>query len=520
MGLKEFTQKAGGIIGNAYANVFNLKAERAFAVPNSNRSIWSNNFINGLTPERLAQILKDIRSGEIPDVYLEIAQELEQRDLHYRSVLSTRKHAVEGLDMFVQAASESSEDKEIAQAVEDDILNHADMMDLRKNALDALGKGFSVNEIVWDIHGSRWRPQRFLFRDPRWFAYDKNSGALCLRAPQGNALSALEPYKFIVHEPNLLAGVQITSGLSFTALFYWLLKSYDVTSWAAFVDRFGYPVRLGKYGKKASDDDIKTLKRAVAAIGSDVGAVIPDSMVLDIIESKTTGVNSAVYKEMAEWVNKEISKLVLGQTASAEGTEGALGNQQGQEQVRQDICRADAFQFDQTINRDLVIPYVKFNFGERDSYPRIRTKFVETKNVQLIVDSVVKLVPLGLKVDKAQILNILGLAAPADDDDVLTPATTGFDMQMPQFNSSVALNAADAPPEMDIDEPPEADSYTQITDDVADVLERALDKCTDLNAFKKELEKLSAEWEPDKLAELLAIATFKARVQGQADFEK
>ena len=77
MGLKEFTQKAGGIIGNAYANVFNLKAERAFAVPNSNRSIWSNNLINGLTTERLAQILKDVRAGEMPNVYLEIAQELE-----------------------------------------------------------------------------------------------------------------------------------------------------------------------------------------------------------------------------------------------------------------------------------------------------------------------------------------------------------------------------------------------------------------------------------------------------------
>jgi len=514
MGLIEFSKK---IIGN----MLTLKTESAFAVPNSNRDLWSNNLVNGLKPEYLAQVLNDVRAGEVPSVYLEIAQELEQRDLHYRSVLSTRKHAVEGLDLFVEAASESDEDKEIAQAIEDDILKHSDIMDLRKNALDALGKGFSVNEILWDTYGKRWKPKEFLFRDPRWFAYNKENGKLCLREPQGNALVPLEPYKFIVHEPNLLSGVQITSGLSFTALFYWLLKSYDVTSWAAFIDRFGYPVRIGKYGHKATDDDIKTLKRAVASIGSDVGAIIPDSMIIDIIESKTTGVNTAAYKDMAEWVNKELSKLVLGQTASSEGTEGALGNQQGQEQVRQDICHADALQFDQTINRDLVIPYVKFNFGECESYPKIRTKFVERKNVQLIVDSIVKLVPLGLKVDTAQVSNLLGLAAPAEGDELLAaPAAHGYP-QMMDFNSAVSLNAANAPPaEMGIDDPPEADGYTQISDEIADVLERACDKATDLASFKKELEKLAKMWAPDKIAELLAIATFKARVQGQEDFTK
>jgi phage gp29-like protein len=46
-----------------------------------------------------------------------------------------------------------------------------------------------------------------------------------------------------------------------------MLKSYDVTSWVAFIDRYGYPIRIGKYGKKATEQDRATLKRAVAAIG-------------------------------------------------------------------------------------------------------------------------------------------------------------------------------------------------------------------------------------------------------------
>ena len=328
----------------------------------------------------------------------------------------------------------------------------------------------------------------------------------------------------MVHEPNLLAGMQIVSGLSFTALFYWLIKNYDITSWAAFADRFGYPVRLGKYGKKATKEDIATLKRAVAAIGSDVGAVIPDSMIIDIVESKTTGTNAEVYRGLAEWVDRELSKLVLGQTASAEGTPGALGGQPGQEEVRQDICRADALQFDQTINRDLVIPYVNFNFGEQTVYPRIKTKLVESKNVQTIVDAVTKLAPLGLRVAKTEILSLLGLSAPADDDEVLEPAAVpGGMMELNATGRRVSLNAeepaADVSEADPLDPGEEAEGFIAITGEIAGVLEKALDKATDFTSFKKELENLAAEWPADKIAELLAVATFKARVRGNEEFD-
>jgi phage gp29-like protein len=430
---------------------------------------------------------------------------------------------VEGLELFVQSAGDSAAEQEIAAAAEEDILNHPDIMDLRKNALDALGKGFSVNEIIWDTSGPRWKPKNFLFRDPRWFAYDKDSGDLRLREPLGNGLVPLEPFRFVVHEPNLLAGMQITSGLSFTALFYWLVKNYDITSWAAFADRFGYPVRLGKYGKKATKEDISTLKRAVAAIGSDVGAVIPDSMLIEIVESTTTGTNAQVYRELAEWVDKELSKLVLGQTASAEGTPGALGGQPGQEEVRQDICRADALQFDQTVNRDLVIPYVDFNFGKQAAYPKIKTKVVESKNVQMIVDSVSKLVPLGLGVKKTEMLSLLGLSAPSEDDEVLEqPAAPAGMMGFNSTEQRISLNSeetAETPEPAPSGPGEEEGGFIAITDEIAGVLDKALDKATDFKSFQKELEKLAAEWPADKIAELLAVATFKARVKGMEEFD-
>ncbi len=496
--------------------------EQAYSVPNSNRSLWGGGLVRGLSPAKLASILDAVRNGDDPSEYLEIAQELEQRDAHYRSVLSTRKHTVEALEQIVIPASDSPEDKKIAEAVQMDILEHPDIMDLNKNTLDALGKGFSVNEPIWDTSGKRWKYKTFKFRDPRWFAYDKYTGVLCLRDIHGAGLTPLEPNRYIIHEPNLLSGMQITSGLSFTALFYWLIKNYDVTSWAAFADRFGYPVRLGKYGKKATKEDINTLKRAVAAIGTDVGAVIPDSMIIDVIESKTTGTNSSVYKDMAEWVDKQLSKLVLGQTASAEGTPGRLGDSNEQAEVRQDIKKADAAQRDQTYNRDLVIPYVNYNFGPRDAYPKIKTIVPETKDAAFIVDAVQKLAPLGLKVKASEMLELLTLTAPGEKDEILEQPAVPLGMAELNHARYIALNAAESSStENQYKNDFEAkETFAEITEEMYAVLEEAADKTDNYEDFLAELTRLASSWPPDQIARLLASATFKSRVDGEDGFSE
>ncbi|MEL3907949.1 MAG: DUF935 family protein [Treponemataceae bacterium] len=499
-----------------------LTEQRATPVANSNRDLWSGGLVSGLTPERLASVLDEVRGGGLPAKYLEIVGELEERDAHYRSVLSTRKHAVEGLELYIKPTSDEKQDLVIAEAVTEDICEHKDMLDLRKNALDALGKGFSVNEILWDTSDKRWKPIKFEFCDPRWFVYEKETGVLKLRDAYGFDLHSLPPYKFVVHEPNLLSGKKITGGLSFTALFYWLIKTYDVTSWAAFADRFGYPVRLGKYGRKATDADIATLKRAVAAIGADVGAVIPDSMQIEIIESKTTSSNADVYEKIAEWVDKQLSKLVLGQTASAEGTPGRLGDSKVQQEVRQDILKADIRHLEKTLNRDLVIPYVNFNFGYQERYPKIKIKYVEPKNIELIVDSVTKLVPLGLKVKMQEMHTLLGLTTPDKEDEVLSPPMYTTEINRAE-NKNIALNASevtDSETDEDFEDTETSDGFIEITDEIAEVLEKAADKATDFNSFEKELERLVIDWEPDKIARTMAIAFFKARADGYSNFDK
>jgi len=148
--------------------------EQAYAIPNTNRHPWGDfGLLQSLTPERLAGILGDVRSGESPAEYLELAQDIELKDLHYRSVLSTRKDAITGLQIKVIPASEDKLDVELAEAVERDIVNNtgAKMYALIRDMLDALAKGFSVSEIIWDTSKTPWKPAAYKFR-----IYDKACG--------------------------------------------------------------------------------------------------------------------------------------------------------------------------------------------------------------------------------------------------------------------------------------------------------------------------------------------------------
>src|SRR5271167_3492413 len=63
----------------------------------------------GLTPERLTGIMQQAEFGD-PYLYLELAEEMEEKDLHYLAVLGTRKESVAGLQISVSPASAESED--------------------------------------------------------------------------------------------------------------------------------------------------------------------------------------------------------------------------------------------------------------------------------------------------------------------------------------------------------------------------------------------------------------------------
>jgi phage gp29-like protein len=235
-----------------------------------------------------------------------MAEELEERDLHYSSVLRTRKLTVAGIEPSVEAASDDARDVDIADAVRN-LITQPQIPELLFDLLDGLGKGVSVCEILWDTSSQFWQPRDYEWVDPRFLKPDRdtlrNFHLLTDASPiDGEPLS---PGKYVVHQPRLKSGLPLRNGLARLVAVMYMLKSYTVRDWWAFAEKFGIPVVVGKYGNNASPEQIQTMLDAIASLASDAGCAIPDSMKLEMQETASRNNGGALLKR---WPSGAMSK--------------------------------------------------------------------------------------------------------------------------------------------------------------------------------------------------------------------
>ncbi len=489
------------------------------------RQIFDTSVASGLTPQRLASLLLDASAGD-HDAYLTLAEEMEERDPHYAAELSKRKLAVSRLPITVEAASDEQKDIDLADEVRALIRRPGTRM-LLKDMLDGLGKGFSVVEIDWQ-RGSKWLPQRYQWRDPHFFQFDRVARQEIRLRDEADSYNGLElqPFKFICHVPKIKSGIPIRGGLARLVAWAYMCKGYTVKDWLAFAEVFGMPFRVGKYGNSASEEDKAVLRRAVANIGSDAAATIPESMLIEFIESGGKQGSAEFFKILAQYMDDQVSKAVLGQTASSSGTPGKLGNEELQGEVRDDIRDDDAEQLAETLNRDLVKPFIDLNFGPQENYPCISIAQPDAEDVQTIITACEKLVPLGLRVEQSVIRDKIGLpdpdknAKPEDLLQILTvePVEPKPEAQQPEMNMQKALNAQNQ--EQD-------DIETILEDEMADwqkVMTPIIDPLAELLAgartfdeLKEKLATLPDDQDLQPLVDRLAAALLKARALGDTD---
>ena len=238
-----------------------LEDELAAPTVTGVRSILSGHPAQNLTPERLARLLLEAEQGDMIR-YLELAEEIEEKDAHYRSVLATRKLQVSGLDLVVEAASDEAGDIADADFVRD-FLRANVLQQALFDILDAVGKGFSCCEILWECTEKTWLPSRILWRDPRWFAFDQIDGTTPLLIGEHGERLPLAPCKFIFHVHKSKSGLPCRGGIARAAAWNYLFKNFDLKAWMIFAEVYGHPLRLGKYDASATEEDKLTLLRAV-----------------------------------------------------------------------------------------------------------------------------------------------------------------------------------------------------------------------------------------------------------------
>ncbi len=477
------------------------------------RNAFAHSVASGLTPVRLAQILLAANDGDL-DAYLVLAEEMEERDPHYSSVLGVRKRAVSGITPIVKPASEDKKDVDIAKAVEQHIAEHSGFSDLVEDMLDALGKGFSAIEIDWKKTAQEWTPQEFIYRDPRFFKFDRDTGRELRLIDEADMVDgiALEPFKFISHRAKIKSGLAARGGLARLAAFTWMCKSYAMKDWVAFVETYGLPLRLGRYGPEATGDDVEKLFMAVANIGTDAAAVLPKGMDIDF-EETNAGTGNDIFEKLARWGDEQISKGVLGQTMTSDnGSSQAQANVHND--VRHDIAVSDAKSISGTLNRDLVKPYVDLNYGIQDRYPIIQIIAEEPEDLDMIMQNVDRMAGRGVKFKQSEVRQRLGFSEPDKDDEIFGEVASA-----PSDNKTkTALNRENADDTRsdaldDLEDELNGD-WEEILNDAIDPIEKII---TSANSYEEALANLASafpEMSSAAMIEGLVKASFKARSLG------
>jgi phage gp29-like protein len=99
-------------------------------------------------------------------------------------------------------------------------------------------------------------------------------------------------------------------------------------------------------------------------VGSDSAGIISKNTEIEFIEAVRGSTKENIYKTLADFCNREMSKAIVGGTLTTDvGEKGSYAASKTHNEVRLDLVKSDAWALANTIRMQILRPLVGFNFG-------------------------------------------------------------------------------------------------------------------------------------------------------------
>ncbi len=472
---------------------------------------------SGLTPARLAQILREAEQGNIR-AQCELFQDMEEKDAHMLAEIGKRRRALTTVDWEVAPPRNANAAEKAEAAWLNEVLQDLpDFEDLLFDMLDAIGKGFAGIELEWQMLGREWIPAAFNYREASWFQLDTETRTeLRLRdgSPEGEPLN---PFGWIVHQHKAKSGYVARGGLYRVLAWPYLFKNYAVRDLAEFLEIYGLPLRLGKYPPGSSNEDKATLLRAVVSIGHNAGGIIPEGMSMEFKEAASG--SHQPFDWMVQWAEKSMSKAILGGTLTTQADGKTATNALGQvhNEVRHDLLKSDAKQVATTLRQYLLYPLLVLNRGgNRDPrrLPRFHFDLVESEDMGAYAEALPKLAGAGLRIPTRWAHEKLRIPEAGKDEPVLQASQAGEPAGTIAARQVALRTAAPASDPLDDLGDVLASEWQPVEAMLAPV-QQLLASCKSIEEFRNRLPEVVGQLDAADVAELIAQGMFAGHLAGR-----
>lgn len=220
------------------------------------------------------------------------------------------------------------------------------------NMLDAEGKGYSAQEIIWQRRGGHLSAEmRFV---PLQF-FENTTGKLrFIENPYSLEGVDLKPGHWVTHW-----GRKVMLPVTVCGMY----KRFSLQDWLEFSLRFGSAAIVATCAAEPGAPDWIAMENAAAAAAAGGAAVIGDANALEALNFGSSG--NMPYEAMIDHMDRAISTLWRGGDLSTMSSDTQGASVQGDE--TEILDNATIVRMNGTINEQVVTHAIKYMFGE---YPR------------------------------------------------------------------------------------------------------------------------------------------------------
>jgi SPP1 gp7 family putative phage head morphogenesis protein len=285
-------------------------------------------------------------------------------DGHLSGLMELRKANITGkIFKIVDKSGETVDDKT-------KLLDSMWFFDFLDFALDSKFYGFSLIQFG-DLDNDKFKDLEIV---PREYVSPETGEVSNLPGVKGGIKYTESPYK----EWSIGVGKAKDLGLLMKLSPYVIWKKGAIGAWSEASEMFGMPIRIGR--TNIQDPEMKAnMEGMLKNMGSAAWGVFDTSDILELLQTSKSDVY-AIYDKLIERCNSEMSKIVLGHSASIDATAGKLGGEDNTHEAIESFIDSDK-RFIRFVINDQLIPFLN---GKGMGFDGLECVFDDSEEISVL----------------------------------------------------------------------------------------------------------------------------------------